>query len=408
MPSKGKILITSKDQRKEPRCRKPIRECYCNLEGRKVHHKDKILKKSSSLSDCSKDSSDAVQMASRKDNEEQSSSPLSSDTLRRINKINYVPKSQFLRNVRSKASLDKKATFFDQSDKCPRLNCHERLQGGADIKRDKYYHRIPTASTLESSNTYRLEKSDSLPEMRNLEENHGACSQMHKCPKISQTNAKAVNRKPTVFSKRSLPGEKRERSLSGFQTRSRKNMEARREKDCYCKSCKKVHGSSRKDASSKEDKRTCGSCSNCWKHAYTLKEEMRNLVDEHINELRKFRDQNYFDTHGSEHTLSSSVSSDSVQQCYLNDRLFPEPVRRVQRDKLAVTLPPCATKQGKRIHCFPRYVVWQNKSSGRKLPCNEKRRCQGCPLTGHAIDLGALKRNLPSNSLALEFQKRLP
>ncbi|EZA57831.1 Protein takeout [Ooceraea biroi] len=128
--------------------------------------------------------------------------------------------------------------------------------------------------------------------------------------------------------------------------------------------------------------------------------KLHDSVDHEVADLRKFREQNYFETHGSCHTLASSRSSGSLQQYLLNERLFPEPVSRIRKQDLVVTMPPCATTQKKRIHYFPRYVVRQEKNMSN---ANYKRkRCQSCPLTGHAIDLGILKAKPPLNSLALK------
>jgi hypothetical protein len=134
---------------------------------------------------------------------------------------------------------------------------------------------------------------------------------------------------------------------------------------------------------------------------------VNDSMNQEVKDLRKFREQNYFETHGdSNYTLASSKSSGSLQQYFLNERLFPEPVGRIHRQDLVVTMPPCATMQKKRIHYFPRYVIRQEKKI-----CNmnyRRKRCQSCPLTGHVIDLGTLKTRPSLNSLALKYQKQVP
>lgn len=136
---------------------------------------------------------------------------------------------------------------------------------------------------------------------------------------------------------------------------------------------------------------------------YKLEHKSEFVSDKQIEDIRNFREQNYFDTHGSSRLLFSPASSGSLEQYVLNGRLFPKRVQSIHRKDLVLTIPPCATTEGKRVHYFPRYIVRQEKS---RSAGHKKRRCQSCPLTGHAVDLGVLKEQPPVNSLALKYQKR--
>lgn len=154
---------------------------------------------------------------------------------------------------------------------------------------------------------------------------------------------------------------------------------------------------------------TCAENNYCSQTGWSLMRQDDKDVPHAEERLHVFRERNYFDTHGSSRTLlpdTCGMEPVTLKQYVLNDRLFPEEVGRVRREELSVlSLPACTTMQNKCVHYLPRAIVKQEKSM-----CNTnytRRRHPSCPLTGHAIDLGANKPRYPNNSLALKHQKRV-
>ncbi|XP_017763078.1 PREDICTED: uncharacterized protein LOC108552906 [Eufriesea mexicana] len=381
--------------------RKPVKECYCNTEIRKAQHKS-TRTQHRPRSPCKKCRSHINFPAiTIEDNFEKStlSSPISCETLRRVQKIDYAPKSQFLRNVTSRVSLLQAATG-DCPDTCFRSQCYHEMMAKKNVHDVGSIHQLKVDKRLEANHhsaTSTLTKSK-ISEKYSSSGNES----VEKCSKGIQVSLKKHSKpkvvRRTLSSKASVPDIKKTKSSSKVLTKSKKPVSS---KECQC--CHKNMPQQSKAVSEEED-------SEKYKDSVCINKLENEIGREHVfdremRELKKFREQNYFDTHGSSHTLSSK-SSGSLEQYLLNDRLFAEPTKRIHKKDLVVTMPPCVTTQLKRMHYFPRYIVRQEKNN---LNVNyKKKRCQTCPLTGHAIDLGVTKIRPPLNSLALKYQKRLP
>ncbi|KAK1130647.1 hypothetical protein K0M31_018764 [Melipona bicolor] len=405
-----RILISSKKHSENQAClenirRKPVKECYCNPEIKKAQLRPiRTQRKPHSPSKRCKSHTFTPAIVIE-DNCEKSalSSPISCETLRRVQKIDYAPRSQFLRNVRSRICLLQGAAG-DCPETCYRSPCYHELMA----KRNAYNadsSRQLKADDKKSETSFHLAKSI-LTRSEISEECSGSeVEDIEKCSKGVQVSLRKHSKpkvviKKTLSSKALVPDLKKSKSSSKVATKDKKTVPG---KECQCHQRNKIEHSKpvlEKDIESDRYQNTI--CTN------KLPDETgrKYLSDKEMRELEKFREQNYFDTHGSSHTLVSSKSSGSLEQYVLNDRLFPEPVGRIHKKDLVVTMPPCATTQRKRIHYFPRYIVRQEK--GNFNISNKKKRCQTCPLTGHAIDLGITKIRPPLNSLALKYQKLLP
>nr|XP_003703684.1 PREDICTED: uncharacterized protein LOC100878413 [Megachile rotundata] len=384
-----KRVLTSTKKHSENQCcsenviRKPVKGCYCNTNTRKVLRSGKTQHKQHSP--CKRCKSHAYTSAVVvEDNEKQLlTSPISCETLRRLQKIDYAPRSQFLRNVQSKVSLLQTNAKGDCPETCSRSQCYHEFMS----RRNKYDTDAKHTFNQKSERSDHLTKHESKMPVT-VESSKDKTSEVKNVDKSSigvQVSLKKQS-KPKIVIKRTLSSKK---SVPDLQKSSQSTK--RSPKDCPCCHNKSKYSKSVEDTASDYQPTIC-----------INKDPDTSPSDEEVRELRKFREQNYFDTHGSNHTLSSK-SSGSLEQYFLNDRLFPEPARKVHRKDLVVTMPACATVQRKRVHYFPRFVVRQEKSANCK-----KKRFHSCPLTGHAIDLGVTKIRPPMNSLALKYQKRLP
>lgn len=384
--STKKTLISSKKYSDNQHCldirRKPVKGCYCS-ELKKLQQKS--IKTQSKSYYCKKCKSHILPAIVIEDNYEKSiiSTPISCETLRRVQKIDYVPKSQFLRNVRSKISLLQSA-----AGDCPQI-----------CSRSQCYHKLITKKDICSI-------PDTYKSMDQLKTDNKIIPDLTKpkvCEKYSSSETESIEKsdkgiqvslkkkESKILSSTSIPYIP---SISDLKkTEVYKIDKYQEEKPKVCK-----NDLEKKDADSEE-------VTVCVKKSVD-EIEQKHPSDKEMKDLNKFREKNYFDTHGSSDILVSSKSSGSLEQYFLNDRLFPERSRTIHKKDLVVTMPPCATTQLKRIHYFPRYIVHQEKSNCNTI--GKKKRCQTCPLTGHAIDLGITKIKVPLNSLALKYQKRLP
>lgn len=368
-----KTLISSKNHPNNQHCldirRKPVKGCYCS-ELKKIQQKSiKTQSKSCSSRKCKSHILPAIVI---EDNYDKStiSTPISCETLRRVQKIDYAPKSQFLRNVRSKISLLQSAAG-DCPQICSRSQCYHELM----TKKDTY---IPDTYKCIDKITHDLTRSK-------VNEKYSSSEKSDKGIQVSLKN------KSKSLSSTSIPC-----------VPSICNIKKTEDKICQCQK------ENSKDSKNDLEKKDNADSEKCEKKSLkkSLDEiEQKHLSDKEMRDLNKFREKNYFDTHGSSDILVSSKSSGSLEQYFLNDRLFPERSRNIHKKDLVVTMPPCVTTQLKRIHYFPRYIVHQEKNNFNTI--GKKKRCQTCPLTGHAIDLGITKMKVPLNSLALKYQKRL-
>ncbi|XP_078037349.1 uncharacterized protein LOC144470272 [Augochlora pura] len=371
-----RIVISSKKNSESQHClknvhRKPVKECYCNHEVKKIQPRSTRTQRKPDLGcKCCKNHIE-FKPAIVRDSPRRSlaSPPISCETLRRVQRIDYAPKSQFLRNVQSKVCLLQSG---DGPDACTRSCCYHRDQS----ETGKPQIEATLARSVDTSDDEQ------------------------KTPKQTR---KHVTKK-TLTSKKPVPDSSKIKSSPKDSVKS-KSLTQSLGKVCHCcHDCRTRQQDknirSKSDTHSEDYQHTV-----CVSNLDQVESKEKNISDNELRELRKFREQNYFDTHGSSHTLHSSKSSGSLEQYLLNDRLFPERSKTIHKKDLVVTMPACATLQRKRIHYFPRYIVRQDKNN-----CNnyKKKRCQSCPLTGHAIDLGVTRMRPPLNSLALKYQKRLP
>lgn len=399
-----KLTLTSKKPCEQFIPRKPVKECYCN-EMNKMHIRSSRTQRKPA-SPCRRCRSQLEFKSIKETNDKVAlSSPISCETFRRVKKIDYMPRSQFLRNVQNKICELQTGGEGDCLQTCPRSTSYHRLMTSPRMQDMISGEK----STLSNEHKY-LDKRRSFPGVpanslasEQSESDDTACISSKGIQVSSRKLSKSTLRK-TIRSKRQIP-KSSERPISKSPTGSKRATQLHKQ-DCPC-CCRK------------EPKRITKFDKDEYVQIYNLPKyrEQRDQclklddnfvidssMDQEVENLRKFREQNYFETHGSSHTLASSRSSGSLQQYLLNERLFPEPIGKIHKQDLVVTMPPCATVQKKRIHYFPRYIVRQEKNV---CNTNYKRKRQSCPLTGHAIDLGVLKARLPLNSLALKYQKRV-
>lgn len=398
LPS-GKLTLASKRSQEQLKVtpRKPVKDCYCQSEIDKTHTRlsRPQHKPVSSYRHCQTE----LELVEKTGDKAALTSLISCETLRRIQKINYTPRSQFLRNVQNKICELRATDQGDCLQTCPRSSNYHRFMASARLQ------DTDESTTLQNEHKCVDERQKSPIVATNLlaNEQHKsddiACASNKRTRVSPQKLSKSTLRK-TIKSRKQIP-ESSERSTS---MKGKRTAQLRKQ-DCFC-CCRSELG--RKTTKFGGDKRAerrdfSEYCKRelCLGHDNSSTE---NSMDQEMEDLKKFREQNYFETHGSSHTLTSSRSSGSLQQYFLNERLFPEPVGKIHTQDLVVTMPPCATTQRKPVHYFPRYVVRQKKNA-----CNinyRRKRCQSCPLTGHAVDLGVLKTKPPLNSLALKYQNR--
>lgn len=366
--------------------RRPVKECYCNVEIRKVQSRSSPRTKHKSAPCCNyKNQICYVPSTLNEDNSSDISPPISCETIRRVQKINYTPRSQFLRNVQKKVSVLKNIPSGECPEVCARSSFYHKLRTDSATKLDTRSQSLNRANNKSKTSDSEKLWDDIVLDEEKERYQRELVTKLNKGVQVPSRKSSKTRllAKRTISSKKSMPERRREKSEKNPKTSERKPSETYR----VCPGdCERVNWILTREKDDRE--RTETSSSN------------------EVKELNKFRKENYFDTHGSSQTLVSSKSSGSLEQYKLNDRLFAEPVRKIHKNDLMLTLTPCATLQKKRIHYFPRYIIPQEKSS-----CNtnyKKKRYQTCPLTGHAIDLGITKPRPVLNSLALKYQKRLP
>lgn len=477
----GKILLTSKSPAIKSPLRKPIRGCYCNEPKRIQPRSARTIHKQPSTI-CNHCQSNYELFREKPEAENILLSPsLSCETLRRVQRINYTPRSEFLRRVQQKVSenydhchddknvdefLAKKSNFESRQIGGASTNQYQSLKNGQDVgKKSRQSGNLRRrindddgggdAATKSSSDddaaeeivvpvdVHRPDESPSEDEITrihvNLEKTMKKTAQQVPSKttgtnsrqslgknKNSQSSIVQIIRDSspeieTIFPPRMNYQRKPKKTISSktLINKNSKNLEEIKinekegqkpvrvlsQKSCCYEPCTL---NEKKKLKSTKKKKKCTNCccdcrEKCLSHCF-----QREKPDHNALELRKFRDKNYFDTHGSKASLLSSASSGSLEHFELNDRLFPESVGKIHRDNLVVSMPFCATKELKRIHYFPRHIVQQEKNDILSVTnnlCMKKRKHQNCPLTGHAIDLGVLKAQRPKNSLALKFQK---
>ncbi|XP_028044950.1 uncharacterized protein LOC105835773 [Monomorium pharaonis] len=411
MLASRKLTLTSKkpqEQCLKVASKKPVKDCYCQVETNKTCTKSSRTQHKSVSLYCSCQNEFEPRFVKEASDKAALTLPISCETLRRIQKLDYTPTSQFLRNVQNKISKLWIANQGDCLRKCPRSSNYHRFKTSIRMQDIDEKTALPSecnhVDERQKSLTSLVVPAHTLANEENGSDDNVACVSSKRSQVSSRKLSKSTLRK-TIRSRRQIP-ESSERLASKSPMRGKKTTRLHKQDCPYC--CRSELEI--KTAKFGRDKRAerCDLPEYCEQRERCLRYDdspaVETFMDQEMEDLKKFREQNYFETHGSRHTLTSSRSSESLQQYLLNERLFPEPVDKIHRRDLVVTMPPCTTTQRKRIHYFPRYVVRQEKNA-----CNtnyKRKRCQSCPLTGHAIDLGVLKARPPLNSLALKYQKR--
>lgn len=395
MTSVGKLMLTSKkpwERRSEIAPRKPAKNCYCCFEVNKAHLKSsRVQCKPASVRET--------------DDKESLVSPISCETFRRVRKIDYTPRSQFLRNVQNKIHKLQTEGQRDCLPECPRSSNYHRFMASARIQDAAPDKKMTLADKRKRTNESQESLVVPTAPANSITSNQNKSDRDHVVCVSSKARASLQGQsklRKTLSSKREM-SESNEGTSSKLSVQSKRVTQWRKQ-NCHCCSTNELENTTRLAKDKWREKRDLPEYREQRDRCPRHKDAVDDPVDQEIEDLRKFRDQNYFETHGSSHTLASSGSSGSLQQYLLNERLFPEPVRRIHKRDLMVTMPSCATVQRKRIHYFPRNVVQQERNVYNTN--YRRKRYQSCPLTGHAIDLGVLKIRPPLNSLALKYQKR--
>ncbi|XP_034938077.1 uncharacterized protein [Chelonus insularis] len=401
----GRILITSKRPVEVEPLRKPVKGCYC------YHNKKKIQIRSprsatKSIWPCNYCKSHFnVELPDSQETQNEISSPtLSCDTLRKVQKINYTPRSEFLRRVQQKASQN--------YNLC--RSCSEPAVQPTRVARNIVDDPLDTIE-VDSRYAENVKSKESDPNLRpkskrNGEKHSPEIETIFTANASSRPTSSGILMKKTICSSKSIDeniecGE--EESLKRVRSKNKLKSRTLTQKSCQYDCCSVNARRKSPKKNKKTGQETCLQCHRCPGRCPSkfVASGSSDHEDEEVIKLRKFREKNYYDTHGSSSALLSSLdSSTRLKQYEINDRLFPVPVDGIYDDEAqpVVSMPRCATKQFKRVHYFPQFIVKQDeraaglsKSSGKKH--------QKCPLTGHAIDIRRLKT--PSkNSLACKFR----
>ncbi|XP_011306425.1 uncharacterized protein [Fopius arisanus] len=447
----GRILISSKRPGLSLGPRKPVPGCYCTRRPKKVRYRsvNTICRPIEPCHYCRNHTDGLSILQDGLEAPEAPVSPaLSNETLQKVQSIRYTPRSEFLRKVQRKVSEQSIQEIrpehspgshsLPQSSRTLNINQEQngiretRESGGASsekIKRAGAYRErnqrngvvnIANDSTITDSHprelievpvqVHRSDTSSITPELHDSDDvmidrsrKSKSSSRIHQrefSPEIETILPSRVFHKSKSIAKKTISSTKRDdKGKEHKRDKSRGKSEVVRtlsQKSCHDVCCE-VNERRRSLKKSRECCRHDEYCLSCLASGVIPLDE-----DRQTRELRKFREKNYFDTHESSQAISISESSGSLEQFELNSRLFPEPVGRISKDNIMVSMPVCATTQMKRIHYFPRSIVREGKKS---IDNSSKKRHKGCPLTGHAIDLGVLKTPCPANSLALKHQK---
>lgn len=403
MTSFARLTLTSKKQCAKITPRKPVKECYCYQEVNKANLRSRIRRKTTSpCRQCR--SQFELRPVEEIDDRASLISPISCETYRRIRKIDYTPRSQFLRNVQTRlCETWQSGGEGDCSRTCPRSSSYHRIMAGArmqDVDSDRQTTLSKETKRLDGQKSPATPKAPANSVASESGHDNVVCSSSKETRTFSRRRSKSTLRK-IISSKKPTS-----RSPARGERRTSRSTH-----DCrYCfrdesEETARFIGDKREKKHSPRycEHRIQRTHSRCDGDPVADDASADDPINEEVRDLRRFREQNYFETHGSSHTLTSSRSSGSLEQYLLNERLFPEPVGKIHKQDLVVTMPPCATTERKRIHYFPRHVVRQEKNVYNTN--YRRKRHQNCPLTGHAIDLGILKTRLPLNSLALKYQK---
>ncbi|XP_048507210.1 uncharacterized protein LOC105694132 [Athalia rosae] len=370
------------------------------------------------------------------------SPPMSDTTLRRAQKIDYTPRSEFLKKVRSKVNCNlltsppatKSPVRLTSRSTSPSPRRFRHSDSGRTSRvsldlgrnlRPAHSDRLTGSPVIGNICEINLQRKNNVPRKHNCLNEEALLGMTNKIPKKTTPPKKTITSKKTTIDQQKFSDSKNQK---GSESKARtccskptlkspppilakKNVRTT-DKDGHSSPRARIDNLLGEDRCLKRPTlsnygKTCP-CSEYLpgKFSDEICEDEPLAAD--VNEARKFREKNYFDTHASSPSLLESRSSDYLQQYCLNERLFPEPMGRIRREDLVVSIPPCATLQNKSIHYFPNNIVKQVKNVPAIAKQFKKRRYHNCPLIGHAVDLGVLKVSYPPNSLALRHQKGVP
>ncbi|CAD6237391.1 GSCOCG00002286001-RA-CDS [Cotesia congregata] len=412
----GKILITSKrtfladDSTADllP-LRKPIKGCYCVYNNNK-NSKNKLRSQPSwtTASDtdfwpCTycKSNFDIKLTDLSTENQLPGAPTFSSDTFRKISKINYTPTSEFLGNVKRQTSrqnsqvsvltVESQSSIQELSKKSSMADSQliESRKLGSELKLAKSYESIVSEKNI-------------TPEIQTI----FTSTASYKNSSSSLTDNKL---KKSISLSSDLNSREKEKFVKNLPRIVVQN-------NCRCKNCLTKDVKARNLTSRKQV------CAKCGGKRLSLlsSDKIDSETDKETRELGDFRDKNYFDTHGSSRTLLTTplTPPEMLRQHQLNDRLFPELVD--EDNNLVVSIPLLSDDQLKKIiHYFPRDIVTQYCKNNADTDKKKKNIQRKCPLTGHIINLykfNHIKKpqpyiisnnNININSLALNFQKKI-
>ncbi|XP_070530424.1 uncharacterized protein [Cardiocondyla obscurior] len=368
--SPGKLTLKSKkllEQCSKIAPRKPVKECYCHFA---VDIDTRLSKtQGKSVSSCNHCQSKYVLGPIEEiGNKVAETSLISCETLRRVQKIDYEPRSQFLRNVQNKICELQTASLAEQGDylwSCSRSPSYHRFMSakiqGTDTKTSLLNERKRVDNRQKSSTSSTAPVNLPASEQSGIDDVVCASS---KGTQVSPRKLSKSTLRKTIRSRRQIP-ESSERSTSKSPTRGKRTARLHKQ-DCPCYYRNKIEKKTKRFSNNSTEKYDLlDYCEQCWRQID--KSEVEDFMNQEVENLKKYREQNYFETHGSSHTLTSFRSSESLQQYLLNERLFPEPVGKIHKQDCVVTIPSCATKQKKRVHYFSRNLMHKQMYKGAKV-----------------------------------------
>ncbi|XP_043289927.1 uncharacterized protein [Venturia canescens] len=407
---KDKIVLTSKSRLDtKVSQRRPVKECYCisQISGRNQPPNEPVEKKYSPHSH----PEELVEIYCAGNAETGRNSLVATllgyETLRRADRITYLPNSEFLRRVQKKvhchrrkkslgmcsdlssslSSFDSRETpnekaFLAKIEHPERTNI--RKVEKIDIKKDK--KMVP----VEEQKGARIRNPEPAKSLRSHSLENSVQSRKNE-KKVQVANIpKAKSKESTKKTERSVnavidevpKSRKVVRTISAHSRCCNPKKESRNSRTGKNEAEKEQLGKRMNEPSGDRDSKTLQCPEMSRENRWQLSRDRIHLKtgdsEERVRELSKFRRANYFETHGSVDTLvgSSRSSMLTINPCEFNDRLF--------------AAPRSSGRNVKRIHYYPSYVVREERLADDA--CSTKKiRSRSCDLIGHVVDLGILK-----------------
>ncbi|XP_057341982.1 uncharacterized protein LOC130678649 isoform X2 [Microplitis mediator] len=356
----GKILITSKRAACEFNIlRKPIKGCYCvnsNRSQLKLKSINTTVDNHLWPCDYCKSNfnvklSDFSIINDRKINPPSpTESTFTSDIFKKVyEKSNYTPRSEFLRNVKNKL-LPKNYKYTEKSKSQMSLSTDRQKSSKKSHTEDDYLtDESGNSQIFDSKTTKSAENNSSTPKIKTIFTST--------IPSYRKSSIDKLKSKKTLRSLSKLNSRQQDEQLITKPTLLDSNNKTPRiivQNNCDYDSC----FINERGRNLNSRKQTCSKCGG--KQSSLLFINNKNdLEEKETFKLDKFRKINYFDTHGSSHTLLSIDSPvELVDQYKLNDRLFLEPVDKINPHDLVVSLPIIKKKNFQQIaHYFPRNII---------------------------------------------------